>query len=237
MDKLLKLSIIIPTYNETFSIKKILQYVQHVKYPIDYEIIIIDDASLDQTYEKQLILRLADRLSDRRIRLFKNKINRGKGFSVRRGFRHATGDIFIVQDGDTEYDPHDIPKLIQPIIEDQADIVLGSRFQKNVWPTNMGLAHWLANHILTELTNILYGVKLTDVYACYKAMKASYVKNIRFKSARFEIDAEILAKFIKQKARIKELPISYQGRTSKQGKKIRAFDLLLGIWKLIRERF
>ncbi len=158
-----KLSIIIPTYNEHSTIEELIGYVQSVPYPVEHEIIIVDDASIDRTYEKEVLIRMKNRTESNNIRLFKNVINRGKGFSIRKGIRRCTGDIIIIQDADKEYDPHEIPKLLEPILAGKTDVVYGSRFLNAKRPEGMAFANWVANRFLTWVTNVLYGLNLTDL--------------------------------------------------------------------------
>lgn len=229
-----KLSIIIPTYNEQNTIASLISYVQSVKYPVEHEIIIVDDASIDRTYEKSTIIRLKNRAQTKNIRLFKNRVNKGKGFSIRRGIKHASGGIIIVQDADREYDPHDIPKLLEPIMKGEADVVYGSRFLGAVRPKGMAFANWIANRFLTGLTNILYGVKLTDMETCYKVFKADILKSLKLQADRFAFEPEVTALLAKRKVRIKELSIGYRGRSAAEGKKIKAKDFFFAVLTLLR---
>ena len=230
----MKLSIIIPTYNEHNTIADVIRYVQAVKYPIEHELIIIDDASIDRTYEQEMLIQLKNQRGKNNIKLFKNRINRGKSFSIRKGIRRSEGDLILVQDGDMEYDPNDIPKLLGPILKGEADIVCGSRFLRTARPEGMAFANWLANKFLTKLTNMLYGLKLTDMETCYKVFRADQLKKLKLRANRFEFDPEAIALLARRGARIAELPIRYQGRTEKEGKKIRAIDFFLAAFTLIR---
>jgi len=230
----MKLSIIIPTYNEEFTIKKLINVVMSVEYPIDYEIIIVDDASIDRTYEKELLMKLRD--PSGKIRIYKNRVNRGKGASIRKGLKMAHGDIIVIQDGDTEYDPHDIPKLIEPIIKNESDAVFGSRFLHSPFPRGMALPNFIANKILTFVTNILFSANLTDMMTCYKIVRADVIKSIRLRANRFTFEPEITALLLKKGLKITELPIDYHGRTSKEGKKIQAKDFLFTITVLFWQR-
>ncbi|UCG35757.1 MAG: glycosyltransferase family 2 protein [Candidatus Omnitrophota bacterium] len=232
----MKLSIIIPTYNEQTTIKHLIDYVRSAKYLIEYEIIIVDDASIDRTYEKELLIRLKSKAKSGNVRLFKNRINRGKGFSVRKGIRRASGDIIIVQDADTEYDPREIPRLISPIIEGKAAVVYGSRFLNKVRPKEMAFPNWVANKILTSFTNFLFKIKLTDMETCYKAIRADIAKDLKLKANRFTFEPEITALLAKRKIEIKEMPISYHGRSAKEGKKIKAKDFIFAILVLLWQR-
>ena len=233
----MKLSIIIPTYNEQNTIEQLISYVQSVQYPIPYEIIIVDDASVDRTYEKQTLIRIKSRQEKNNIRLFRNRINRGKGYSIRKGIKRASGDIIIIQDADTEYDPHEIPKLIVPILEGRADVVYGSRFLAGKRPDGMALPNWIANKFLTWFTNVLFGLKLTDMETCYKAMKADLLKSLKLRANRFTFEPEVTALLAKRKVKIIELPITYHGRTAKEGKKIKAKDFFYAVLILLRHLF
>ncbi len=233
----MKLSIIIPTYNEHSTIEELIGYVQSVSYPIEHEIILVDDASIDRTYEKEVSIRVKNRQESDNIRLFKNRINRGKGFSLRKGIHRSCGDIIIIQDADKEYDPHEIPKLLQPILEGKADVVYGSRFLNVARPEGMAFANWIANLFLTWVTNVLYGLNLTDMETCYKVFRADIVKNLKLRANRFTFEPEVTALLAKKKIKIMELPISYHGRTAKEGKKIKAKDFFYAILILLRHLF
>jgi glycosyltransferase involved in cell wall biosynthesis len=228
----MKLSIIIPTYNEEKTIKELIRYVDSVHYPIDYEIIVVDDCSIDKTYEREILLKLKNLRGH--IKLFRNDANRGKGASIRRGIDYAKGDIVIVQDADTEYDPHDIPSVIEPILMGQADVVYGSRFLMQPYPQGMSLPSFLANKILTFLTNLLYKTALSDMETCYKAMKRSVVQDLPLKANRFDFEPEITVLLTKRAIAIREVPIRYNGRSYGQGKKIRGKDFFSALWTLIK---
>lgn len=233
----MKLSIIIPTYNEANTIEELINYVQSVKYPIPHEVIIVDDASIDRTYEKEVLIRIKTRKEQNNIKLFKNRVNRGKGFSIRKGIKRAAGDIIIVQDADHEYDPHEIPKLLEPILKGEAKVVYGSRFLGAGRPSGMAYPNWIANKFLTQLTNIFYGLKLTDMETCYKVFRAEIIKDLKLRANRFTFEPEVTALLSKRKIPIKELPISYHGRTAKEGKKIKAKDFFYAVLILIRHLF
>lgn len=234
----MKLSIVIPAYNEQKTIEELVRYVQSVSFPVLYEIIIVEDASIDRTYEKGVVLRLKQkRGEDGNVRLFRNRINQGKGFSVRKGVHRSRGDIIVIQDADTEYDPHDIPKLLEPILKGEVDVVYGSRFLTAWYPLRMSFPCWLANCVLTRLTNWFYGLHLTDMETCYKVFKADLVKNLPLKANRFTFEPEITAILARKRIRILELPIRYQGRTTKEGKKIKARDFIFAVLTLFRYLF
>lgn len=232
----MKLSIIIPAYNEQNTLERLIDYVQSVEYPIEHEIIIIDDASIDRTHEKEFVIKLKSKTEGSHIRIFKNRINRGKGFSVRKGIRRARGDIIIVQDADTEYDPSEIPKLIAPIIRGESDVVYGSRFLHKFRPKDMAFPNLIANKVLTHFTNLLFGIKLTDMETCYKAFRVDVIKGIKLRANRFTFEPEVTALLAKKKIKIKEIPISYHGRSTIEGKKIRAKDFIFAIIVLLWQR-
>ena len=233
----MKLSIIIPSYSETNSIVEVIRRIQAVPFQMETEIVLVDDASRDRTFEKEAILRIKNRKKKNNIRLFKNRINKGKGFSIRKGIRHSRGDIIVIQDADYEYDPQEIPKLLEPILTGKAEVVYGSRFLSNLRPLGMALPNWFANRLLTQLTNCLYGLNLTDMETCYKVFKADVLKGMKLKADRFTFEPEVTALLAKKKIKIVELPISYNGRTAKQGKKIKTRDFFFAILTLIRHLF
>ncbi len=232
----MKLSIIIPTYNEAATIEDLIKYVQSVKYPVPHEIIIVDDASIDRTYEKEVLIRIKNRQEMNNIRLFRNRINRGKGFSIRKGIRRASGDIIIVQDADHEYDPHEIPKLLEPVLQGEQQVVYGSRFLGRPRPEGMAFPNWIANKFLTGLTNVLFGLRLTDMETCYKAFRAEIIKGLDLQANRFTFEPEVTALVARKKIHILELPITYRGRTAKEGKKIKAKDFFFAVLMLFKCR-
>ncbi len=232
----IRLSIIIPTYNEQRTINTLVNYVRAVDYPVEYEIIIVDDASIDRTYEQEILLRLRNE-GRGRIRLFKNKLNKGKGYSVRKGIHRARGEVIIIQDADEEYDPREIPKLIAPILNGECAAVYGSRFLGNPRPAGMSGRAWLANRFLTRLTNILYGLRLTDMETCYKAFRADVVKGLALRANRFTFEPEVTAKLARKGVKIIEMPIGYHGRNAAQGKKIRPKDFFFAVAALLANRF
>ncbi len=230
----MKLSIIVPTYNEQKTIKELIRYVDSVAYPIDYEIIIVDDCSVDRTYEREILLKLKD--NRHHVKLFRNGINRGKGAAVRRGLQYATGDIVIVQDGDTEYDPQDIPKVIEPILKGEADVVYGSRFLAEKRPPGMSFLSFIANKTLTAVTNFLYKTRLTDMETCYKALRKSVARELPLRANRFDFEPELTALLAKKGITIKEVTIQYRGRRYAEGKKIRGKDFFSALWVLVKHK-
>jgi len=230
-----KLSIIIPAYNEAKTIRRVVEKIFSVSFPLDYEIIIIDDHSRDRTY--RIVKLLNEKDISQRIRLLHNDINRGKGYCIRKGFEAATGSILIVQDADFEYDPSEIPKLLEPILKNECDVIYGSRFLGKARPEGMAFANWIANVFLTRLTNLFYGERITDMETCYKVMRRSRIQSIRLSAKRFDFEPEITAKLMRQGLPIREIPISYHGRTVEEGKKIKARDFFIAIWALVYYRF
>jgi len=227
-----KLSIIIPVYNEVKTLNEILGQVQAVKIKLEKEIILVDDFSTDGTRN---ILKQIEDLNDPSMQVFYHSVNCGKGAALRTGFQNATGDLIIIQDADLEYDPQDYPKLIQPIIEDQADVVYGSRFIDGM---QKGLRiSYIANRFLTFLSNLLTGLWISDMETCYKVIKTSILKEIHLTSDRFGIEPEITAKIAKRKCRLVEIPINYRGRQFDEGKKISWKDGVAAIFHIIRFRF
>ena len=207
----MKLSIIIPCYNEEKTIKKLIEAVR--KSPVkDKEIIVIDDCSRDGTRE------ILKEFND--LKIIYHAKNKGKGAALRSGFKIATGDICIVQDADLEYDPQEFPNVIEPILQDKADVVFGSRFQSGRPHRVVYFWHRVGNGLLTLLSNLLTDLNLTDMETCYKAFKSEIIKNIRIEEKRFGFEPEITAKISKKNYRIFEVGISYYGRTYKEGKKI-----------------
>ncbi|MCL5103445.1 MAG: glycosyltransferase family 2 protein [Armatimonadetes bacterium] len=221
----MKLSIIIPVYNEIDTIEEVLRRVREEG--TEKQIIVVDDYSTDGTRE---YLRAQPDLI-----LIENERNIGKGLSIRAALAMATGDIVVIQDADLEYDPADFPALIRPILEDKADMVYGTRFAHG--KPKMRLANYLANKLFALIATVLYGVKVTDEATCYKAFKADVIKGLDLHCRRFEFCPEVTARLLKRRARYAEVPIWYEARTYAQGKKITWKDGLECVWALVKYRF
>jgi len=223
-----KLSVIIPCYNESSTILSIIEKVKNA--PVeDIEIIIVDDASTDGTREilKNEISHIADKI-------IYHKKNMGKGAALRSGFSEATGDLVVVQDADLEYDPNDYMKLMDPIISDKADVVFGSRFMGGGPHRVLYFWHLVGNKFLTLLSNMLTNINLTDMETCYKMFRRDIIKSINIEENRFGFEPEITAKVARSKCRIFEVGISYSGRTYEEGKKIGWKDGLRAIYVILK---
>jgi glycosyltransferase involved in cell wall biosynthesis len=207
-----KVSVVIPVYNESATIREICSRVRAVD--INKEIILVDDGSTDGTRE------ILQELQDDTVRVFLHDENRGKGAALRTGFRQVTGDIVIIQDADLEYDPAEYPKLIGPILDGKADVVYGSRFVTGEYRRVLFFWHMLGNKFLTFFSNMLTNMNFTDIETCYKVFRREVLEKIVIEEARFGVDPEITAKISRLDLRIYEVGISYSGRTYKEGKKI-----------------
>lgn len=226
-----KVSIIIPVYNEKDTLKEILKKVETADFAgLEKEIIFVDDKSTDGSSN------MLKEIAERHKVIFHEK-NMGKGAAIRTAAKEATGDYTVIQDADLEYNPEDYNLLLPLLINDEADVVYGSRFKNKENRKNFLLKSRLANEFLTFLTNLLYGTKLTDMETCYKAFKSEYFKNVDIKSERFNFEPEITAKLAKQKLRFKEVAVSYNGRDYAEGKKIGWKDGVSAIIALIKFRF
>jgi glycosyltransferase involved in cell wall biosynthesis len=225
----LKLSVIIPCYDEKNTIEAIIQKVKSVD--IVSEIIVVDDGSKDGT--REILMNLPP---DPLVHIIYHTHNQGKGAAVRTGFAAAKGDILIIQDADFEYDPCEYPILIKPILDGKTQIVYGSRFLGGERKA-MNFWNMVANRGLTFITNILYNAILSDMETCYKVFRKEVVQNLTLRSRRFEFEPEITAKVLKRGYRIYEVPISYNGREWHEGKKIKWTDAPIAAWTLIRYRF
>jgi glycosyltransferase involved in cell wall biosynthesis len=228
-----KLSVVIPVYNEERWISEVVRRVQAI--PIPKEIVIVEDCSTDNTRN------ILKQLESSEIRVFYQPNNQGKGAALRRGFQEATGDVILVQDADLEYDPDEYPRLLQPILEDRADVVYGSRF---IGETHRVLYFWhyVANKMLTMLSNMFTNLNLTDMETCYKVFRREVLQGIALRSDRFGFEPEITAKIARERPgqpswRVYEIPISYSGRTYEEGKKIGLKDAFNALYCILRYRF
>lgn len=230
-----KLSVVVPVFNEQATIEKILRRVFTAPLPegVELEVVVVDDASTDGTREKLRTLQTAG-IGD--FRLIEHPQNRGKGAGLRSGFAEVTGDIVLVQDADLEYHPRDYPKLLQPILDGEADVVYGSRFLGGPQRV-LFFWHYVGNRLLTLLSNMCTDLNLSDMETCYKVLRREVLDKIELRSKRFAIEPEITAKVAKQKVRVFEVPISYYGRTYAEGKKIGWKDGVSAIWAILRYNF
>ena len=225
----MKLSVIIPVYNEVESIEPILKRVYDTK--LTHEILVVDDGSKDGTRDK---LKKLD--GKKGVRVILHEVNQGKGAAVRTGMAAAKGDTLLIQDADLEYDPRDYPELLKPIQEGLADVVYGSRFLGRAHRVTM-FWHMIANKSLTLMTNILYDTILTDMETGYKVFKREVIEGMVIRANSFNFEPEFTAKILKRKYRIFEVPITFNPRDYSQGKKIKIHDAFEAIWALIKYRF
>ena len=225
----MKLSVIIPVYNEVESIQVILKRVQAQK--LTHEIIVVDDGSIDGTRD---VLKKLDGKNGLHIILHEH--NKGKGAAVRTGMTAAKGDILLIQDADLEYDPRDYPKLLEPITEGLADVVYGSRFLGGSHRVAM-FWHMIANRMLTFMTNILYNTILTDMETGYKVFRREVIEGMVLHANSFDFEPEFTAKILKRNFRIYEVSIAFNPRDYTQGKKIKVHDAFEAVWTLIKYKF
>lgn len=212
----MKLSIVIPVFNEAATIAKIVGLVRAVEVGMEKEILLVDDCSRDGT--RDVLAGLAAESAD--LKVIYHEVNQGKGAALRSGFSAATGDIVLIQDADLEYDPNEYPRLLKPILDGRADVVYGSRFLGGGAHRVVYYWHYLGNKLLTTLSNMTTNLNLTDMEVCYKVFKREIIQGIPLRENRFGFEVEVTAKVARRKCRIYEVPISYYGRDYAEGKKI-----------------
>jgi glycosyltransferase involved in cell wall biosynthesis len=222
------LSVVMPVFNEATTVEEIIRRVLAV--PLRIQLVVVDDGSTDGT--RETLSRLHAELG---FTLVLQPRNMGKGAALRRGFDQVSGDLVVIQDGDLEYSPEELPELIALICEGRADVVYGSRFlgRHRVFL----FTHYLGNRFLTLLTNVLYNTMLTDMETCYKVMRTDVLRSMRLQSDGFGIEPELTAKIFKRGYRVYEIPITYDGRGYEEGKKITWQDGLVALWVLVKYRF
>lgn len=226
-----KLSIVIPVYNEKNLVIDVLKKVRGLSIQnTDIEIIAVDDCSTDGT--KEILEKEGRQYVDK---LLFHEVNQGKGAALKTGFSEITGNVAIVQDADFEYDVLEIPSVVKPIFDGEADVVYGSRFLKEDYKGYK--QNQIANKVLTGLSNFMTGLKITDMETCYKAFKADFIKNIDIKEKRFGFEPEITAKVCKSKLKLKEVPIHYYPRTKEEGKKINMKDGIRALYCIAKYKF
>ncbi len=226
----MKLSVLIPVYNERDTVELLLKQVEAA--PYEKEIILVDDASTDGT--REILTRLARDHRDQ-VRLVLHQENCGKGAAIRTAIEHVTGDIVIIQDADLEYDPKDYPKLLEPIFDGHADVVFGNRFHGGPHRV-LYFWHYQGNRFLTTLCNMMTNLNLSDMEVGYKVFRAEVLQRLRLRSNRFGIEPELTVKTAKLGCRIYEVPIAYHGRTYAEGKKITWRDGVAALYSIVRFR-
>ncbi|HAS16582.1 MAG TPA: glycosyl transferase [Nitrospiraceae bacterium] len=223
----MKISVVMPVFNEARTIREIIKKIEDVD--LEKEIIIVDDCSTDGTRD---ILKALERNPG--IRVFCHEKNMGKGAALRTGFKHASGDIVIIQDADLEYNPQEYHRLIKPILDGRADVVYGSRFVTTEERRVLFFWHYLGNSFITFLSNMFTNLNLTDIETCYKVFKSDVIHSITIEENRFGFEPEITAKIAKKRYHIYEIGISYSGRDYSEGKKIGWKDGIRAIWCILK---
>ena len=224
-----KLTVIIPVYNEERTLEEIVRRVQDAPFPLEKELLVVDDCSRDGTGE------ILKRIAGGNVRVFRHEVNRGKGAAIRTAQAHVTGDLVIIQDADLEYYPEEYGVLAAPILDGRADVTYGTRFGG----THRVFLYWhyLGNRFLTWVTNVLYNTMLTDMETCFKMSRAEIFTSLRLETNRFGFEPEFTAKIFKRGCKVYEVPISYNGRGYEEGKKITWRDGIAALWFLLKFRF
>jgi glycosyltransferase involved in cell wall biosynthesis len=225
----MKISIVIPCFNEIQTIAEIIQKVESVELGQDKELIIVDDCSTDGTRDYLTSLDKSENL-----KVINHEVNLGKGAALQTGFAHVTGDVIIVQDADLEYDPSEYPKLLRPILDGKADVVYGSRFMGSESHRVLYFWHSLGNRFLTLLSNVFTNLNLTDMEVCYKVFKRKVLDEIQLKEKRFGFEPEFTAKIARNGYTVYEVGVSYYGRTYSEGKKINWRDGFRAIYVILK---
>lgn len=224
-----KLTVIIPVYNEERTVEEIVRRVQEAPFPLEKEILIVDDCSRDGTAG------ILQRLEGGNVRCFRHEVNRGKGAAIRTAQKHVTGDLVIIQDADLEYYPEEYGVLAAPILDGRADVTYGTRFLG----THRVFLYWhyLGNQVVTWVTNVLYNTMLTDMETCFKMCRAEIFTSMKLETNRFGFEPEFTAKIFRRGCKVYEVPISYNGRGYEEGKKITWRDGIAALWFLLKYRF
>ncbi|MHC4379061.1 MAG: glycosyltransferase family 2 protein [Planctomycetota bacterium] len=224
----MKLSIVIPTYNEEATLEAVVERVQAT--PYEKELILVNDCSKDRTPE--IMAQLEERYDN--VRCFHHEENKGKGGGLATGFAQTTGDVVLIQDADLEYDPDDYPVLLRPIEDGKADVVFGSRFLGGPYVRVHLFWHSVGNRMLTLCSNAFTNLNLTDMETCYKVFKKEFADRLDIQSTTFAVEPEMTAKVARMRARIYEVPITYSGRDYSEGKKIGLKDAFIALWAIVR---
>lgn len=224
----MKLSIVIPVYNEEATLRAIVERV--LATPFEKELLLVDDGSRDRSRE---IMRELERAHPE-VRCLYHERNQGKGAALSTGFREVRGDVVLIQDADLEYDPADYPALLRPILEGKADVVYGSRFLGGAYARVHLFWHYVGNRMLTLASNMFTNLNLTDMETCYKVMRRGVVDQILIRSRTFAVEPELTAKIARLRVRVYEVPISYAGRDYSEGKKIGLKDAFIALWAIVR---
>jgi len=224
----MKLSVVIPIYNEEATLEELVAAVQAT--PYEKELILVNDCSSDRSPE--IMAELAERHDN--VRCFHHEVNRGKGAALATGFQEVQGDVVLIQDADLEYDPADYPILLRPIEDGKADVVYGSRFLGGPYVRVHLFWHYVGNRMLSLMSNCFTNLYLTDMETCYKVFKREVAQKLNIKSKSFAVEPEMTAKIAKMRCRVYEVPISYSGRDYAEGKKIGPKDAIIAFWAIVR---